>query len=307
MSDVGIFGRRDDPQVVRAAEALEAEGGRALVVDLRAFPESLRISVSDERIAIGDAGEPASWYVRTVPRRTLFSPEPGEPAEAERRLRRLVAAERERHGFARGLLAELAARGATVVNPVECLEQHGSKLEQLARLRAGGVPVPRSTATNDPAQVRAFRESAGRVVYKPLAGGALVRELGDADLAEQRLATLARAPVLFQELVPGVDVRAFVCDGRVVAAFAIVTDALDYRGREKEVDETELDEREDALAVAAAAALGMRFAGVDVKRGPGGPVVLDVNPSPMFSGFEDRTGTRAVSTALARMLLAGPA
>jgi glutathione synthase/RimK-type ligase-like ATP-grasp enzyme len=306
MAAVGIFGYPRDPQVVRASKAIEAQGGRPLVVDLRAFPGALRMTVSDEQVHVGDAEDVTGWYVRSVPRQALFSPGPGDPRDEEARLRRLVAAERERQGFVRGVLAELAARGATVVNPVECLEQHGSKLEQLTRLRSAGLRVPRGTATNDPEQVRAFREATGRAVYKPLAGGALVRELTDADLSEERLAKLARAPVLFQELVPGVDVRAFVCDGRVVAAFAIDTDALDYRGQEKGVTETPLDEEEETMALAASTALGMRFAGVDVKRGPDGPVLLDVNPSPMFAGFENRTGARAVSAALAELLLRPP-
>ena len=59
-----------------------------------------------------------------------------------------------------------------------------------------------------------------------------------------------------------------------------------------------------ATAVRAAAALGMLFAGADIKLLPDGRhVVLDVNPSPMFARLDHLVG-EAIAAGLARRLMA---
>ena len=56
----------------------------------------------------------------------------------------------------------------------------------------------------------------------------------------------------------------------------------------------------------AAAACGMTFTGLDLRRRPdGGFAVLECNPSPMFAGIQRRTGAEPVSDALAELLLGG--
>ena len=64
-----------------------------------------------------------------------------------------------------------------------------------------------------------------------------------------------------------------------------------------------LDERAALVCRRAAAVLGLVFAAVDLEvEEDGAPWVIDVNPAPMFAGFESRTGLD-VAGPLARVLV----
>lgn len=313
MHTIGIFGRADDPQAARVAKYLRGRGAEPLLISLGDFPARLRLTVEDgEARADGQslAGESA-WYVRSMPMTMPFFDfdprvEADGPRELLARWRARYAAERERQSFITGFVLALGRSGARLVNEPSALDQHFVKLEQLARLRAAGVPVPRTLATNDPETLARFAAEVGSVVYKPLAGGALCRRLAPEDFSDERLAALARAPVLFQEEVRGRNMRIYVVGGRVAAAYEIVSDEVDYRGSEKEVVAAELTEAEHDAAVRAAEACAMPFTGLDLKRGGGGRfAVLECNPSPMFAAIEARTGGAPVTEALGELLL-GP-
>lgn len=308
---VGIFGRADDPQVARVAAYLEGRGARPVLIPLGDFPARLRLTLADGAPHAAGVRLPAAsaWYVRSMPL-TLpffdFDPkiEAATPPQLLARWRQRYAAERERQSFIGGFVLALGRAGARLVNEPSTLDQHFVKTEQLARLRAAGVPVPRTLATNDPDALLRFAADAGAVVYKPLAGGALCRRVAPEDLAGERLAALARAPVLFQEEVPGRNVRVYVAGGRVVAAYEILSDEVDYRGSEKGLCETELPGAEAEAAGRAASACGMLFTGLDIKRRDDGSfAVLECNPSPMFAGIESWTKRSPVTEALGELLL----
>lgn len=308
---VGIFGREADPQVGRVAEYVRRRGASPLVLDFGGFPGRLRLSVEDGAARVGGELLPAAsaWYVRSLPMTMPFFDfdprvEAGTPPELLSRWRQRYAAERERQSFITGFVLALGRAGARLVNAPPALDQHFVKTEQLARLRAAGVPVPRTLAANDPEAVRRFAAAFDSVVYKPLAGGALCRRLEADDLEGGRLAALARAPVLFQEEVRGRDVRVYVVGGRVAAAYEILSDGVDYRGSETGVAETALTEAEAAASARAAAACGMLFTGLDLKRRDDATfAVLECNPSPMFAGIEKWTRRSPVTEALGDLLL----
>lgn len=311
MHTVGIFGRADDPQAARVAGYLRGRGAAPLVVSLGDFPARLRLTVEDGEAHAGGrrlAGESA-WYVRSMPMTMpFFDFDPRVEADDARELlarwRARYAAERERQSFITGFVLALGRAGARLVNEPSALDQHFVKLEQLARLRAAGVPVPRTLATNDPEALARFAARVGSVVYKPLAGGALCRRLTPEDFSDERLAALARAPVFFQEEARGRNMRIYVVGGRVAAAYEILSDEVDYRGSEKGVVGAELTEAERDAAVRAAEACAMPFTGLDLKRGEDGRfAVLECNPSPMFAAIEARTGRAPVTEALGELLL----
>jgi glutathione synthase/RimK-type ligase-like ATP-grasp enzyme len=186
------------------------------------------------------------------------------------------------------------------------MTQHFRKCEQLDALRSAGVPVPATLATNDPHAVVEFAREMGAVVYKPLAGGGRCRRLTDADLSAERLGRLAAAPVLFQAEVPGTNIRVYVVGGVVAAAYEIVSDELDYRGAEADVRPVLLGPVEADACRRAAAACGMSFTGLDLRRRPDGSfAVLECNPSPMFAGIQRHTGAEPVSDAFAELLRGG--
>jgi len=311
MRNVGIFGREDDPQVARVAEYLRGRGAAPRIISLADFPARLRLTVEDGAARV--EGEPlpasSSWYVRSLPMTMPFFDfdprvEAASPPELLARWRARYAAERERQSFITGFVLALGRAGARLVNEPTALDQHFVKLEQLARLRAAGIPVPRTLATNDPEVLARFAARVGEVVYKPLAGGALCRRLMPEDLTGERLAALARAPVLFQEEVRGRNLRVYVVGGRVAAAYEIVSDEVDYRGREKGLAAAPLTEAERDAALRAADACAMPFTGLDLKRREDGRfAVLECNPSPMFAAIERWTKAAPVTRALGELLL----
>jgi hypothetical protein len=198
----GIIGPVSDPQVACVASALRRRGAAPVVLDLGQFPHTLRLSLRDG-IPSADGVDllaVSSWYVRSLP---LPLPFRVTPAADTRVQQRNYAAGRERRSFVAGFVAALAATGSALVNPPERMAQHFRKCEQLDALRAAGVPVPATLATNDPDAVVTFAGEVGALVYKPLAGGGRCRRLTDADLSAERLSRLAAAPVLFQAEVPG--------------------------------------------------------------------------------------------------------
>lgn len=297
-----IVGPVSDPQVVRVRAEIRSRRGRAVLWDTDAYPETASASLTDGRLHLLGKALPASTqsaYLRgTGP--SPFSPRHEEDLRS--RPRGLFAQWEERLAFISAALMMLEAQGLAVVNTPEVNAQHSRKPFQLELLRRAGLPVPQTLATNDPNAVKAFARDIGPIVYKPLAGGATVRRVEKKDLSRDRLAALALAPVLFQELLEGVSVRAYVVGRRVVAAAEIHSLELDYRRDESSVCATKLSKDERRAAIAAAAACSMRFSGVDLIRGATDFHILECNPSPMFAVFEERTGLD-VAGPLAEYLL----
>ena len=303
----GIIGPADDAQVQHVASALRRRGAQPVLLDLGGFPSRLRLSVLDGvPFADGlDLRSVRSWYVRSLPLPMPWRlPHRADPADQAQD----YAMGRERRSFLAGFTAGLVATATVLVNQPDRMAQHFRKLEQLDTLRAAGVPVPTTLATNDPVAVAEFAERVGAVVYKPLAGGGLCRRLTAADLRPERLARLATAPVLFQEEVAGDNLRVYVVGGAVAAAYRIESDEVDYRGGRITLHAVGPEPDETEACLRAADACGLAFSGVDLRRRPGGGfAVLECNPSPMFAGVEDHTGTALVSDALAEHLLQAPA
>lgn len=199
---------------------------------------------------------------------------------------------------------------ARVVNRLAATMTNGSKPYQSQLIRAHGFAVPETLITNEPDRVLEFRARHGRVIFKSMSGiRSIVRTLDDGDLA--RLGRVRWCPTQFQELVGGTNVRVHVI-GAALFATAITTDAIDYRYARQQVGEparlASMD-LEDALAercVALAGALGLAFAGIDLKITPEGAVYcFEVNPMPAFSYYQDHTGqpiARQVALYLAGMV-----
>ncbi len=303
MSSVLIVGPGDDPEANRVARAVRGRGGRVARLDTRAFPERTRVSFRNGDLLVGGRRleQPGSVYVRSL----LCDPlHPEFQDELRTRPHGLLAQTDEKYALLTSVLLTLEGRGARLVNGLEANAQHGRKPYQLELLRTGGLPVPRFLASNDPRAVRGFVRTVRKAVYKPLAGGATVRQVEKRDLTDERLSALALAPVLFQELVEGVPVRAYVVGRRVMAAAEIHSDELDYRRDEQAVVATTLSVGERRAAVRAARVCGMAFSGVDLIRSNRAFTILECNPSPMFAVFEKKAG-QDVAEPLAGLLLAG--
>ncbi len=97
------------------------------------------------------------------------------------------------------------------------------------------------------------------------------------------------ASVTFQELLPGDDIRVYMIDGRVVCGLRIVSDVVDFRQNEQSIDVIELPDEVQRQCLAAMDVVGLRFRGMDFTADPRGKhKILELNPSAMFLGFEQR-------------------
>ena len=203
--------------------------------------------------------------------------------------RRTTLAFRERSTLLSAILLRWEALGSATYNP-SSIGHNITKPFQLALLQAAGLPVPATLWSNDPAAVRRFCGE-HEAVYKPVAGGAATRKVEARDLTDERLSRLQAAPVCFQELLPGDDVRVYVIDGRVVCALRIVTDAIDFRQHEQRIEPITLGDQVARECVRAAEVIGLRYTGMDIKADRHGRYkILELNPSAMFLGFEQRAG-----------------
>ncbi len=206
---------------------------------------------------------------------------------------------------ARSLLESLLlCLPARWVNGLAGYRWHQTKPAALARVAALGVSVPATIVTNDPQAVLAFADRHERCIFKPVQGGAHTERVTRQHLAEQNLSSLAVAPVTIQEEIPGTDVRVFVAGERVLAC-EIRTDVLDFRNDPSaEIVAIDLPGEVSDICRRIAAALDLVWTGIDLRRTPDGRhVFLEANPSPMFLGFERRSGL-PLTEALGALLVA---
>jgi len=223
---VVVFGARGDPQVQRVTRAVREQKGRVFLCDSAAFPGTVRVAFSNDRMRVN--GKPLPEAIRSAYLRSL-GPSYRVPEFADDLAARphgLLAQLDECGAMMTSIVSALRTQGVPLVNELDVNAQHGRKPYQLRLLQSAGLPIPRFLASNDPKAVRSFVRRVKRAVYKPMAGGATVREVEPEDLASDRLDALANAPVLFQELVDGTSVRIYVVGKKAVAAGEILSTEL---------------------------------------------------------------------------------
>jgi len=193
----------------------------------------------------------------------------------------------------------LEEAGTLVVNRLVPLLAAQDKLRTSWLLSRAGVPTPAAAVAQTPGAADAALLALGDAVVKPVAGS-----LGDgverlrADSAGRRAVRerVAREHgVYLQAYVPhpGRDLRVFVVGGAARAAVVRSAPAGEWRtnvaigGHTQAID---CPAAARAIAEAAAAALGLDYAGVDVVLGPDGPTVIEVNGNPAWQGLQEATG-----------------
>ena len=200
---------------------------------------------------------------------------------------------------------------ARVLNRPGEMASNQSKPYQAHVIRDVGFGIPETLITNDPATAGDFIEAAwmtgGNVIYKSISGvRSIVEVVAPGDLA--RLDRIRWCPTQFQRQVRGTDIRVHVV-GSSVFAVAIASAATDYRyatrqsGVEADLKPTELDPAVAAKCIVLAERLRLPLAGIDLRQTPDGDhVCFEVNPSPAYSFYQDRTGqpiARAIACYLA--------
>jgi ribosomal protein S6--L-glutamate ligase len=176
------------------------------------------------------------------------------------------------------------------------------KLRSLQILAKAGVGIPKTAFAKYPSDIDNLIKQVGGppLIIKLLEG---TQGLGVV-LAENKTAARSvleafynlNANILVQEFIKeakGADIRAFVVNGKVVAAMKRQGKVGEFRSnlhRGGEGMAIKLNKQEKEVAVNAAKALGLQIAGVDMLQSSRGPLVIEVNSSPGLEGIEGATG-----------------
>ncbi len=197
-------------------------------------------------------------------------------------------------GLFESLLIELPARW---VNSWRAYQLHQTKPVQLAIVAALGVPIPATLLSNDPEAIQQFARQHATLIFKPIQGGAHTRTVAARHLTPENLRSLAVAPVTLQEEIPGTDIRVFVIDQQIMAC-QILTPQLDYReDPDPRIEPITLPPEIEDQCSQIASALDLLWTGIDFRRTPDHRYIfLEANPSPMFMGFEARSGLPLTAT-----------
>jgi len=183
------------------------------------------------------------------------------------------------------------------------------KLRSMQLLAKVGVGIPKTVFVRETADFDDVLEQVGGapVIIKVARGthgnGVVLAETRKAALAVMQAFYVEGVNFLVQEFVQesaGVDIRAFVVNGKVVASMLRQSLDDDFRSNLHQGGEginVKLTAEERKTAQKAAKAMGLSIAGVDMMRSSHGPLVLEVNASPGFS-IEKVTGNNVASKVI---------
>ena len=179
------------------------------------------------------------------------------------------------------LAGALHARGARFLNPYPSCAATQNKIVAVRRLRAAGVPVPRTWVTGDLALLRPI-VSETPLVVKPYLGHRGVGVHVIRSEAELSRISVPDGAFVAQEYIAGdgEDVKLYVVGEEVACVRKPFSpESFTVPGRPAPVS-AELEE----IALRTGRALGLGLYGLDVIEGPDGPVVVDTNYFPGYKG-----------------------
>jgi ribosomal protein S6--L-glutamate ligase len=183
--------------------------------------------------------------------------------------------------LALSLAGVLETLGAQLLNPYRSCIATQDKIVASRRLRAAGVPTPRSWVTGDLSLMQQIVEETP-LILKPYRGHRGAGILIVRDPLELAALPPPQEPMLIQEHVTGSgeDVKLYVVGEHVFAVRKEFSPTSFTRpGRPSAVDE---DLRQ--IALACGGVLGLGLYGLDVLETETGPVVVDVNYFPGYKG-----------------------
>ncbi|MCH8299903.1 MAG: RimK family alpha-L-glutamate ligase [Candidatus Marinimicrobia bacterium] len=192
--------------------------------------------------------------------------------------------------------------GSKVLNSADSISRSRDKMRALQLLAAEGIHIPKTVMARNPNQlVRALQLTGGPpTILKLIEGtqgiGVILSETRQS--FESTLDTLWNLgqDILIQQFMAeskGRDIRAFVINGKVVAAMKREAAAEEFRanihrgGTGKMVTLSSIQEE---TAIRATKIIGLGIAGVDFFDIPGEPIIIELNSSPGLQGIERASG-----------------
>lgn len=209
------------------------------------------------------------------------------------------------------IAASLTKYGTSIVRQFEmqnvptvtssiAINRSRDKLRSMQLLAKAGVGIPKTVFARDASDLDDVLDQVGGapVVIKVARGthgnGVVLAETRKAAKAVMQAFYVEGVSFIVQEFVAesaGVDIRAFVVNGKVVASMMRQSLDDDFRSNLHQGGQgipIKLTDEERKTAQRAAKAMGLPFCGVDMMRSERGPLVLEVNSSPGF-GIENIT------------------
>lgn len=190
------------------------------------------------------------------------------------------------------------------------------KLRSMQLLSKAGVGIPKTVFVRETADFDGVLGQVGGapVIIKVARGthgnGVVLAETRKAALAVMQAFYVESVNFLVQEFVQesaGVDIRAFVVNGKVVASMLRQSLDDDFRSNLHQGGEgipVKLTDEERRSALKAAKAMGLTICGVDMMRSARGPLILEVNSSPGF-GIEQVTNCKVADKIIDYAEIAG--
>lgn len=214
--------------------------------------------------------------------------------------------------------ASVTFYGAAIVRQFELMGVHSAtssdgllrsrdKLRCLQLLSTAGLGMPKTVFSDYTGSAENLVRAVGGcpVVIKILSGthgmGVVLAGTKQAAVSTIDAFNSLKERVLVQEFISeaqGTDIRAFVVDGKVVAAMKRRAQPGEFRSNLHQGGTAiaiKLTEEEEKTALAAAKILGLKVAGVDMLPSNRGPLVLEVNPSPGLEGITKTTGVNVAA------------
>jgi ribosomal protein S6--L-glutamate ligase len=183
------------------------------------------------------------------------------------------------------------------------------KLRSMQLLAKAGVGIPKTVFARETADFSGVLEQVGgapaiiKVARGTHGNGVVLAETRKAALAVMQAFYVEGVNFLVQEYIgesAGVDMRAFVVNGKVVASMLRQSLTDDFRSNLHQGGEgipVKLTAEERRVAQKAATAMGLKVCGVDMMRSARGPLVLEVNASPGLH-IEKVTGQNVASSII---------
>ena len=214
--------------------------------------------------------------------------------------------------------ASVTFYGAAIVRQFELMGVHSAtssdgllrsrdKLRCLQLLSTAGLGMPKTVFSDHTGSAEDLVRAVGGcpVVIKILSGthGMGVVLAGEKQAAVSMIDAFnsLKERVLVQEFISeskGTDIRAFVVDGKVVAAMKRRAQPGEFRSNLHQGGTAiaiKLTKEEEKTALDAARILGLKVAGVDMLPSNRGPLILEVNPSPGLEGITKTTGVNVAA------------
>lgn len=208
------------------------------------------------------------------------------------------------------MMEHLELSGTRLVNSTYAYRKTKDKYSMTYALAKNGLPVPRTYVTEMAHWAyRASREFK-QIVYKPIVGslGFGGMKFDSSDLAFNAFTTLERIgqPMYIQEYLekPNRDIRAFVLGEDVLASMYREAPPGEWKtnvAQGAKATATKLPQDFQELAIKAAKALDLSYAGVDILETNRGPIIIEVNGSPSWQGLQRATGID-IADKLARFI-----